>query len=80
MSSSSYLYHSSSSEEEFHTKEDEDIAMIVALHKSKCPKKGCEGQGWMDNRFMLNYFVEEPVLPSGTSGAAVGWATSCSNN
>jgi hypothetical protein len=37
------LYDSSSSEEEFDTEEDEDIAMIVTLHKSKWPKKGCEG-------------------------------------
>jgi hypothetical protein len=80
MSSSSYLYDSSSSEEEFDTEEDEDIAMIVALHKSKWPKKGCGRQGLMDNWLMLNYFVKEPVFPSGTSGATVGWALSCSNN
>jgi hypothetical protein len=80
MSLSSYLYDSSSFEGEFDTEEDKDIAMIVALHKSKWPKKGCEGQGLMDNRLMLNYFVEEPVFPSDTSDATLGWAPSCSNN
>jgi hypothetical protein len=70
MSSSSYDY--STSDEEFGRDEDEDIALIFALHNNKWVKHGSsvigheklwrarvDGKNWL----MINYFVEKPVYP-----------------
>jgi hypothetical protein len=70
MSSSTYDY--STSDEEFDMEEEEDIAMILALHKNKRPKHGGSVFGRErlrrarvdgHNRLMLNYFAESPVYP-----------------
>jgi hypothetical protein len=70
MSSSSYDY--PTSDEEFGKDEDEDIALIVALHKNKWLKHdrsiigrerlrraGVDGKNWL----MIDYYVEKPVSP-----------------
>ncbi|KAI4973986.1 hypothetical protein ZWY2020_041767 [Hordeum vulgare] len=66
--SSSY----NSSEEEFDMEEEEDLAMIIAMHINKKPKHGGSVMGrekiWRDridahNKLMKNYFVENPTYP-----------------
>ena len=61
-----------SSEEEFDMGEEEDIAMILAMHINKKPKHGgsvMDGQKiWRDgidahNRLTRHYFVENPTYP-----------------
>ena len=58
-----------SSEEEFDMEEEEDLAMILAMHINK-PKHGGSVMGrqkiWRDridahNRLMRHYFVENPT-------------------
>ena len=60
-----------SSEEEFHM-EEEDLAMILAMHINKKPKHGGSVMGrqkiWRDridahNRLMRHYFVENSTYP-----------------
>ena len=59
-----------SSEEEFDMEEEEDLAIIVAMHINKKPKHGGSVMGrqkiWRDkidadNRLMRHYFVENPT-------------------
>ena len=66
--SSSY----NSSEEEFDMEEEEDLAIIVAMHINKKPKHGGSVMGrqkiWRDkidadNRLMRHYFVKNPTYP-----------------
>jgi len=61
-----------SSEEEFDMEEEEDLAMILAMHINKKPKHGGSVMGrqkiWRDridahNRLMRHYFVENPTYP-----------------
>ena len=61
-----------SSEEEFDMEEEEDLAMILAMHINKKPKHGDSVMGrekiWRDridahNRLMRHYFVENPTYP-----------------
>ena len=59
-----------SSEEEFDMEEEEDLAMILAMHINKKPKHGgsVREKIWRDridahNRLMKNYFVENPTYP-----------------
>jgi hypothetical protein len=60
----------SSSDEEFYMEEEEDIAMILFMHKNKRPKHGGSvfGREYIrrrrinaDNKIMLNYFIDNPV-------------------
>ena len=66
--SSSYDF----SEEEFDKEEEEDLAMILAMHINKKPKHGGSVMGrqkiWRDridahNRLMRHYFMENPTYP-----------------
>ena len=59
-------------EEEFDTKEEEDLAMILAMHINKKPKHGGSVMGrqkiWRDridahNRLIRHYFADPPVYP-----------------
>ena len=61
-----------SSEEEFDIEEEEDLAMILAMHINKKPKHGGSVMGrqkiWRDridahNRLMRHYFADNPVYP-----------------
>ena len=61
-----------SSEEEFDMEEEEDLAMILAMHINKKLKHGGSVMGrqkiWRDridahNRLMRHYFVENPTYP-----------------
>ena len=61
-----------SSEEEFDMEEEEDLAMILAMHINKKPKHSGSVMGrqkiWRDridahNRLMRHYFVENPTYP-----------------
>src|SRR3989337_2579148 len=61
-----------SSEEEFDMEEEEDLAMILAMHINKKPKHGGSVMGrqkiWRDridahNRLMRHYFVKNPTYP-----------------
>ena len=61
-----------SSEEEFDIEEEEDLAMILAMHINKKLKHGGSVMDrkkiWRDridahNRLMKNYFVENPTYP-----------------
>ena len=61
-----------SSEEEFDMEEEEDLAMILAMHINKKPKHGGSVMGrqkiWRDkidadNRLMRHCFVDNPVYP-----------------
>jgi hypothetical protein len=72
MNSSSYDY--TTSDEEFDMEEEEDIAMVLALHahKNKHPKHGGPVIGWetvkreradADCRLMHNYSDDPPIYP-----------------
>jgi len=70
-----------SSEDEFDMEEEEDLAMIIALHINKKPKHGGSVMGpekiWRDridahNRLMKNYFVENPTYRSHIFVAGLG--------
>ena len=61
-----------SSEEEFDMEEEEDLAMILAMHINKKPKHGGSVMGrqkiWRDridahNRLIRHYFAENPTYP-----------------
>ena len=61
-----------SCEEEFDIEEEEDLAMILAMHINKKPKHGGSVMGrqkiWRDmidahNRLMRHYFADNPVYP-----------------
>ena len=61
-----------SSEEEFDIEEEEDLAMILAMHINKKLKHGGSVMGrqkiWRDkidadNRLMRHYFMDNPVYP-----------------
>ena len=61
-----------SSEEEFDMEEEEDLAMILAMHINKEPKHGGSVMGrqkiWRDridahNRLIRHYFAENPIYP-----------------
>ena len=61
-----------SSNEKYNIQEEEDIAMILAMHVNKKPKHGGSiidrQKSWRDridahNRLMRNYFVENPTYP-----------------
>ena len=61
-----------SSEEEFDMEEEEDLAMILAMHINKKPKHGGSVMGWQKiwrdridarNRLIRHYFVENPHIP-----------------
>ena len=61
-----------SSEEEFDIEEEEDLAIILAMHINKKPKHGGSVMGrqkiWRDkidadNRLMRHYFVENLTYP-----------------
>lgn len=66
------LFDDSSTDDEFDMCEEEDIAIILAVHKSKRPKHGGSVSGreklWREridahNWFMRSYFVENPIYP-----------------
>jgi hypothetical protein len=66
------MYDYSTSDKEFNMEEEQDIAMILALHKNKQPKYngfvfGRErlrrAQIVEDQQLMDNYFLESPVFP-----------------
>ena len=70
-----------SSEEEFDMEEEEDLAMILAMHINKKPKHGGSVMGrqkiWRDkidadNRLMRHYLWIIPCTPSRTSGTGLG--------
>lgn len=70
-----------SSDEEFDIEEEEDIAMILAMHVNKKPKHGGLVMGrqkiWRDkidadNRLMRHYFVANTVYLSRTFGTVLG--------
>ena len=61
-----------SSEEEFDIEEEEDLAMILAMHINKKPKHGgsvmgrqkiCRDRMDAHNRLMRHYFADNPVYP-----------------
>ena len=61
-----------SSDEEFDIQEEEDIAMLLAIHANKKPKHGGSVFGRQklrrerieaDNRLMRHYFVDHPIYP-----------------
>jgi hypothetical protein len=71
-SSSSFDY--TTSDEEFDMEEEEDIAMVLALHErnNKRSKRGSSVLGTVklrreridaDQRLMRNYFIEDPIYP-----------------
>ena len=62
----------SSSDEEFDLHEEEEIAMLVAMHKRNKPKHGCSvyGRAFIrreridaHKRLVRSYFVSSPVFP-----------------
>ena len=70
-----------SSEEEFDMEEEEDLAMILAMHINKKPKYGGSAMGrrknWRDmidahNRLIRHYFAENPTYPSRIFVAGLG--------
>jgi hypothetical protein len=61
----------SSSDKEFDMEEEEEIAMVLLMHKNKKPKHGglVFGRAYIqmmkidtDNKLMRNYFVENTVF------------------
>ena len=70
-----------SSEEEFDMEEEEDLAMILAMHINKKPKHGGSVMGrqknWRDridahNRLIRHYFADNPYIPSRIFVAGLG--------
>jgi hypothetical protein len=75
------FFDDSFSTEEFDMGEDEDIAMILLLHKNKRPKHGGSVIGReriprlqidADHKLMLNYFVVGEVYPEQFFDAGLG--------
>jgi hypothetical protein len=64
--------YNSSSDDEWDFSEEEDIAMILALHANKSLKHGRSVFGWQKlrreriegpNKLMRSYYVDDPTFP-----------------